>query len=188
MRASLPLSACVSAGFALLHLNLLPPPLGYGLKRIELNCDLDRFCYECLHSYFSLSIAEGLVSQVHCPDPACVSARSKTPQSSALTMADPSIQSFRPGDLDTSELVSIVGPGLYSRYLWLQEKQRLESDPSLTYCPRGGCQAPVQKESEEAYDKLRICPKCTFAFCVFCRKACECSPRWFFFSFAMLRF
>ena len=42
------------------------------------------------------------------------------------------------------------------------EKQKLETDPLITYCPRKLCQSPVRKTSND--DKLCICPKCAFAF------------------------
>lgn len=41
------------------------------------------------------------------------------------------------------------------------------TDPSISFCPRESCQTATPKLDE---DKLRICPSCQFAYCVFCRK------------------
>ena len=98
------------------------------------------------------------------------------------------------------ELVDIVGEELAKRWELLVEKNRVESgesftrllprnvhslvhstllrrllltipsssDPSIAFCPRSACQAPVAPLDDE--DKLRVCPKCSYAFCIFCRK------------------
>ena len=43
-------------------------------------------------------------------------------------------------------------------------------DPTVTYCPRALCNAPVLKESNDEYERLRICPVCGYSFCVYCRR------------------
>lgn len=120
------------------------------------------FCSPCLTDYFSLCISEGLVRNVHCPDPECSTARSK---------ASPSTPpQDLPGSLDATELQAIVGPDLSARYVELEQKQRLESDPSVMSCPRASCQAPVLKDPDERFAKLRECSACGFTFCAFCKR------------------
>jgi E3 ubiquitin-protein ligase RNF14 len=91
-------------------------------------------------------IREGFVIQVKCPDPGCKSQNKLTKE----------------------EMTEIVGIEMSQRYAELLEKQKLETDPLVTYCPRKVCQAPVRKDS--AVEKLCVCTKCTFAFCWFCQR------------------
>ena len=102
------------------------------------------FCVSCLHSYFSLSIHEGTVQNVACPDAECAGEGHRIPN---------------------DELLAIVGQELFDRYAWLLVKQRVEKDPTITWCPRDRCQAAVERDPEEAYAKLRTCR-------TFCPSAC----------------
>lgn len=139
------------------------------------------FCVECLHSFWELNIREGLVANVTCADMECVQKRAKA--------VDPSVaKAALPGSVGADELEAIVGKDLADRYTWLVEKQRIESgtstftvtsllalsstilDPTITYCPRSTCNAAVPKESDEEYERLRICPACQYSFCVYCRR------------------
>ncbi|KAL7007429.1 hypothetical protein EMMF5_002893 [Cystobasidiomycetes sp. EMM_F5] len=100
------------------------------------------FCVECLHSFWELNIREGLVANVTCADMECVQKRAKA--------VDPSVaKAALPGSVGADELEAIVGKDLADRYTWLVEKQRIESDPTITYCPRSTCNAAVPKESDE---------------------------------------
>ncbi|KAI9597905.1 hypothetical protein BDF19DRAFT_433006 [Syncephalis fuscata] len=104
------------------------------------------FCRACLVDFFTLLIKEGNVMAVQCPDTACIKSRSK----------------LSPSDIET-----LVGPVLYQRYQDLIEKNALETDSSITWCPRRTCQGPARKDTD--YEKLAICRKCQFAFCFYCR-------------------
>ncbi|CAG8536946.1 14435_t:CDS:2 [Dentiscutata erythropus] len=104
------------------------------------------FCQECLSEYFIMLIREGFILQIKCPDPGCKSQHK----------------------LSADEVSEIVGPEMGKRYSDLLEKQKLETDPLVTYCPRIICQAPVKKDSN--FEKLCICTKCRFAFCWFCQR------------------
>ncbi|CAG8494145.1 20498_t:CDS:2 [Cetraspora pellucida] len=104
------------------------------------------FCQECLREYFVMLIREGFILQIKCPDPGCKSQHK---------LAD-------------DEVTEIVGTEMGKRYSNLLEKQKLETDPLVTFCPRVICQAPVKKDSN--FEKLCICTKCTFAFCWICQR------------------
>ncbi|RIA92785.1 hypothetical protein C1645_723143 [Glomus cerebriforme] len=117
-----------------------------GDKCYRLNLCQHVFCQVCLREYFMMLIREGFVIQVKCPDPGCKSQNKLTKE----------------------EITEIVGNEMSQRYTELLEKQKLETDPLVTYCPRKVCQAPVRKES--AVEKLCVCTKCTFAFCWFCQR------------------
>lgn len=55
--------------------------------------------------------------------------------------------------------------------LWAQRFTAcVATDPTVTYCPRESCNAPVPKEKDDAYERLRICPKCSYTFCCYCRR------------------
>lgn len=114
------------------------------------------FCVECLYSFFEINIREGTVKNVCCADQDCVKARDKG--------------NAEKGSVELDELEAIVGKELKDRYKWLVDKQKIESDPTVTYCPREACNAPVQKETDETYERLRICPACGYSFCVYCRR------------------
>ncbi|CAJ0903800.1 7519_t:CDS:2 [Entrophospora sp. SA101] len=58
-------------------------------------------------------------------------------------------------ELAIEEISEIVDKETSDRYLYLVEKQKLETDQLITYCPQKLCQAPVRK----LYDKLCVCPR-----------------------------
>ncbi|KAI5477490.1 E3 ubiquitin-protein ligase RNF14 [Pseudohyphozyma bogoriensis] len=119
-----------------------------------------RFCLPCLTSYFTLLITEGLISSLHCPAVSCVKSRAE------LVKAGKADE--QPGEVSKEELREIVGDELVKRWEWLKEKGRVESDPSIAYCPREACQAPVERQDDD--EKLRICKACSYSFCVFCKR------------------
>ncbi|KAK9702495.1 hypothetical protein K7432_011204 [Basidiobolus ranarum] len=120
-------------------------------KRGEYCVQLDQcnhiFCLNCLRGYFEMLIEEGMVMTVRCPHLDCRKSQQR---------------------LSASTIQHIVGSQFYERYEKLYNKQILESDPNVIWCPRLDCQAPVRKESET--EKLCICSKCGFAFCQYCSK------------------
>ncbi|CAJ0748225.1 24462_t:CDS:2 [Entrophospora sp. SA101] len=112
-----------------------------GEQCIQLKSCQHVFCQNCICKYFEMLIKEGLITQVKCPEPGCQLKHTIT----------------------IEEISGIVDKETSDRYSNLVEKQKLETDPSITYCPRKSCQAPVRKGSND--DKLCVCPKCSFAFC-----------------------
>ncbi|TKA51816.1 hypothetical protein B0A53_05168 [Rhodotorula sp. CCFEE 5036] len=128
------------------------------------------FCVPCLKDYFSLLITEGLVRSVACPSRNCVESRAQWEKDEgASKRLPPDRDVTKPGRVTASEVEELVGEEGRKRWEWLQEKARVESDPSITWCPREACQAPVPKLSEDE-EKLRVCPSCDYSFCVFCRR------------------
>ncbi|GAA6007204.1 hypothetical protein JCM10207_001545 [Rhodosporidiobolus poonsookiae] len=125
------------------------------------------FCVPCLASYFGLLIAEGLVRSVACPSTECVEERARWEKENAGREAEKEAE--RPGRVTAEEVERICGREKRKRWEWLREKVRVESDPTIAFCPIDSCQAAVPKLPDE--DKLRICPSCSFSFCQFCRRA-----------------
>lgn len=119
------------------------------------------FCVACLTDYFSLLITEGLVRSVACPSTSCVEKRAKW-EKEVGPREELEREGERPGRLERDEIERLVGAEKRERWEWLKEKVRVESDPSITFCPRDSCQAAVPKLSEED-DKLRVCPTCVRA-------------------------
>lgn len=78
------------------------------------------FCVECLYSYFELNIREGMVQNVSCADTECVKRARKAGQESC-------------GLVESDELEDIVGKELKDRYIWLLEKQRIESGKCMLH-------------------------------------------------------
>ncbi|SGY14944.1 BQ5605_C013g07176 [Microbotryum silenes-dioicae] len=97
-----------------------------GTRCVRLAACSDVFCLQCLKDFFTLMITEGM----HRDE-----------------------EEGRPGKIGKEELRAIVGDVLVGRYEWLLQKQTLESDPSVSYCPR--CEAGVLKTDDD--EKLRIC-------------------------------
>ncbi|BGP10465.1 hypothetical protein NBRC10512v2_006396 [Rhodotorula toruloides] len=144
------------------------PSRGSACIRIEsCGCVFDK---TCLRDYWSLLIREGLVRSVACPSTGCVEARAKWEKQLAASGEKKIFEreDEKPGRTTAEEVESLVGEEGRKRWEWLKEKVRMESDPSITFCPRDSCQAAVPKLSEDE-EKLRVCPSCDYSFCVFCR-------------------
>ncbi|GAA5884807.1 hypothetical protein JCM16303_007279 [Sporobolomyces ruberrimus] len=138
-----------------------------GSNCIQLSSCSSTFCTPCLRDYFSLLITEGMVRSVACPAIECVEKRSKWEKATGATL-DENSEMERPGRVTADEVEQLCGVEMRKRYEWLKEKIRVESDPSISFCPRESCQAPTPKLGDD--DKLRLCTSCNFAYCVFCRK------------------
>ncbi|GAA5966618.1 hypothetical protein JCM3765_005676 [Sporobolomyces pararoseus] len=139
-----------------------------GSKCLQLESCGCTFCLPCLKDYFSLLITEGMVRSVACPALECVEKRSKWEKSvGGAGSLDEKVELEKPGRVTADEVEKICGSESRKRFEWLKEKIRVESDPSISFCPRESCQAPTPKTDD---DKLRVCTACQFAYCVFCRK------------------
>ncbi|SCV70308.1 BQ2448_1702 [Microbotryum intermedium] len=140
-----------------------------GTRCVRLASCSDVFCLHCLKDFFTLMITEGMVRSVHCPGVECTTSRVKWEREHRDE------DEGRPGKIGKEELRAVVSDGLFERYEWLLKKQTLESDPSVSYCPR--CQSAVLKTDDD--EKLRICKSalnatpgssCEYPYCVFCHR------------------
>ncbi|GAA5876788.1 hypothetical protein JCM8547_003166 [Rhodosporidiobolus lusitaniae] len=127
------------------------------------------FCTPCLRDYFTLLITEGLVRSVACPATGCVEKRAKWEKEVGGATKEAEREGEKPGRVNGEEVEKLCGKEKRERWEWLKEKVRVESDPTIAFCPLDRCQAAVPKIEDE--EKLRICPSCSYSFCQFCRKA-----------------
>ncbi|BGP42490.1 hypothetical protein JCM10450v2_006585 [Rhodotorula kratochvilovae] len=125
------------------------------------------FCTPCLTDYFGLLITEGLVRSVACPSEGCVSARAKW-EKEVGPRGEFAREAERPGRVEAEEVERLCGVEKRQRWEWLRDKVRVESDPTIAFCPRELCQAAVPKLSDDE-EKLRVCPACNYSFCQFCK-------------------
>ncbi|KAK0473209.1 hypothetical protein IW261DRAFT_704530 [Armillaria novae-zelandiae] len=124
-----------------------------GSKCLQLTCS-HVFCRPCLADFWQMCVREGEVSRVGCPDPRCV-------------------KSGR--EANEEEVARILAPEEIDRWRWLKEKCAIEKDPTIMHCPVTFCQTAVIKQTtddeESGWDRLRICPSCSYSFCSFCKHA-----------------
>uniref|UniRef100_A0A4W4F8F7 E3 ubiquitin-protein ligase RNF144B n=1 Tax=Electrophorus electricus TaxID=8005 RepID=A0A4W4F8F7_ELEEL len=106
------------------------------------------FCGECLKRYIELLITDGLQTVITCPDSACL----------------------KHGELQDSEIESIVSADVMQRYRRLQFEREVLLDPCRTWCPSSSCQAVCQlKATEASTAQLVQCPDCSLRFCSACQ-------------------
>lgn len=120
------------------------------------------FCQDCLKDFFSLMIREGTIDKVRCCHESCKGRQTEVEHPNG---EDQSILS--------DELLGLVGPLLKLRYDELFEKQAIESDPTLCYCPMDSCRSLVKPDHTfdgSKSENLRVCSKCGYSFCFMCRK------------------
>lgn len=163
------------------------------------------FCSDCLAGYLSSLVDDGMHRQAkRCPDPECValwSEREKnnlvdqegnliTPaKAKSLSAAGHPIsngkgaqdadsggeQNVVVGLVTRTELEEILGAIGLAKLDALTVKAKMEADPSVSYCPRAGCQAPVVRlatdENSGHWERFRECLSCSFAFCAWCSRS-----------------
>ncbi|GAA5825953.1 hypothetical protein JCM11251_000066 [Rhodosporidiobolus azoricus] len=160
------LSARFSATSHLCPLCFSPSRGSSCIRLSSCNCT---FCTPCLKDYFSLLITEGLVRSVACPSRGCVEERAAWEKRTGGKGREEDV----PGRVEGDEVERLCGKEGRERWEWLKEKVRVESDkrkdfdPTIAFCPIPSCQAACPKVEDE--EKLRICPKCSYSFCLFCR-------------------
>uniref|UniRef100_A0A1E1XD30 RBR-type E3 ubiquitin transferase n=1 Tax=Amblyomma aureolatum TaxID=187763 RepID=A0A1E1XD30_9ACAR len=108
---------------------------------LVLGCD-HAFCRECLREHFRIQIESGSASQLRCPQEKCT------------TQVLP------------TQVKSLVGDALGSRYEESLLNAYLDSQADLTYCPRLQCQRPVVTDPDLP---MAQCASCYFVFCLYCR-------------------
>ena len=156
------------------------------------------FCSECLAGYLSSLVDDGLHRQAkRCPDPECVTlwserekqnlvdqegnlivpakakrANAKPPNAAVETEGEEKVVV---GSVTRAELEIVLGATRLARLDELTVKAKMEADPSVSYCPRSGCQAPVVRltsdENSGHWERFRECLSCGFAFCAWCSRS-----------------
>ncbi|KAJ1980161.1 hypothetical protein H4R33_005551 [Dimargaris cristalligena] len=111
------------------------------------DCD-HTYCQNCIHGYFQMLVAEGLVDELRCPHSAC----RRKPE----------------GRLSDTELALILGPDDMAQFRTHRDEQMCLSDPNSAWCPLPTCKRRVVRA--DPAEKLLICPHCRFAFCFMCRR------------------
>lgn len=156
------------------------------------------FCVKCLQGFFNSCIEEGDVDSVKCAAPGC----GKEPaRRDASTPERNQRRRKQDQTLSPSELLQIpLSQEAVHRYAFLKRKNKLESDKTMSYCPREWCQGAarskkhpkpedpikdyaefsdgddeVKPDGEEdkllpPQDRLAICEDCGYAFCRVCKK------------------
>ncbi|KAN0063392.1 hypothetical protein ACQY0O_004558 [Thecaphora frezii] len=170
-----------------------------GHKCIRLSGCGHVFCCECVIAYLSLLVDEGFHRQAkRCPDPECVRMRGEMekrgedperPQSTTdgdgdgggagdgtEAEANDQVEGKRGavrGSITRHELDMILTPAQLARLDRLSLKARMEADPSITYCPRSGCEAAVVRKpgDEGIWERFRECGECGMSFCAWCRRS-----------------
>lgn len=91
------------------------------------------FCIACLQDYYNSCIAEGHVHNVKCMSTDCGKAGPNDTKKDRL--------------LSPKELLAIpLSYDQVSRYARIKRKKKIESDPSMIFCPRSWCQGPMRTE------------------------------------------
>eukprot|EP01097_Dermamoeba_algensis_P011439 TRINITY_DN8873_c0_g1_i1.p1 TRINITY_DN8873_c0_g1~~TRINITY_DN8873_c0_g1_i1.p1 ORF type:complete len:380 (-),score=33.70 TRINITY_DN8873_c0_g1_i1:53-1192(-) len=99
------------------------------------------YCNNCLLNYLLSRVKEGNVLSMVCPDTRCKV------------------------NIDNQDLLSIMGTEEYDKWKLLEQKKKVEVDPTLFFCPR--CGETVQAEE----DQYGQCQSCRFTFCTLCRES-----------------
>ena len=94
--------------------------------------------------YFAVQIKQGLMSNLTCPTDGC--------SSQALPI----------------QVKKLVSEDLYELYDRQMLATTLEAMADVKLCPKLDCQCPTIIDKER---NMGQCPKCEFAFCIFCRMA-----------------
>jgi len=102
------------------------------------------YCEECIRANIELSVKDGTVESMECPDTKC--------------------EVIAPYSL----IKRIVEPELFQRYETLMLKIGVGQMPDVVYCPNGECSAVIQSEADIG---IAECYLCHYVFCSTCLKA-----------------
>lgn len=109
----------------------LEPKKGSACYRME-RCS-HVFCVACLQDYYNNCIKEGDVNNVKCMSTDCGKSGGSKRKKVRL--------------LSPKELLQIPLPrDTVERYAKIKRKKKIESDPSMVYCPRSWCQGPMRSD------------------------------------------
>ncbi|KAL5117084.1 hypothetical protein ACEQ8H_005043 [Pleosporales sp. CAS-2024a] len=89
------------------------------------------FCVACLQDYYNNCIQEGHVNHVKCMSTDCGKSGGSKQKKDKL--------------LSPKELLQIpLARDAVERYMKIKRKKKMESDPTMVYCPRSWCQGPMR--------------------------------------------
>ncbi|KAH8712197.1 RING finger protein-like protein [Phaeosphaeriaceae sp. PMI808] len=109
----------------------LEPKKGSTCHRME-RCS-HVFCVACLQDYYNNCINEGAVNNVKCMSTACGKSGGSRRKKDRL--------------LSPKELLQIpISRQTVERYAKMKRKKKIESDPTITFCPRSWCQGAMRTE------------------------------------------
>lgn len=100
------------------------------------------FCESCVKTYLSISITEGQVLHLTCPEQGCSQAISQS-------------------------LVASLIPELSQKFQRFQQNKQKELDPNFRWCPKVDCSGFGTKDNSNSLE----CSKCKFNFCFKCSEA-----------------
>ena len=102
------------------------------------------FCVKCLQAFFNACIEEGDVDSVKCAAPGC---GKEQPRRDAPTHDRNERRRKQDRTLSPSELLQIpLSQEAVHRYAFLKRKHKLESDKTMSYCPREWCQGAARSK------------------------------------------
>jgi E3 ubiquitin-protein ligase RNF14 len=91
------------------------------------------FCIACLQDYYNNCIKEGDVNNVKCMSTECGKAGGSKRKKDRL--------------LSPKELLQIpLARDTVERFVKIKRKKKIESDPTIVYCPRSWCQGPMRTD------------------------------------------
>ena len=100
-------------------------------------------CADCLTAHITWKIESGDVTHIDCPTADC---DKLIPQ---------------------SIVQRLVSAEVFSRYERILRQRTLETRKDIVFCPRPKCHSATPKDENS---NLAVCPECTLAFCLNCRK------------------
>lgn len=104
------------------------------------------FCKECLRQYLSISIREGNVLSVACPDSAC----------------------NKHGEVSKQEIEKLVNHSTYEKYKRLRKRKEVAVDQTKTFCPIPGCEGIC--DGIPGVAQPVNCSECGYTFCFVCKE------------------
>ncbi|XP_064605347.1 probable E3 ubiquitin-protein ligase RNF144A-A [Liolophura sinensis] len=121
------------------------------LEMYELHDCKCLYCETCVKQYLNVSITEGNILAITCPDAQC----------------------RKQGKMEAKEIEKLVEPSLFDRYRRLRFQREVDLDPNRTFCPEAGCDTVCHVCSSASGETQRPapvqCPTCGLQFCSVCK-------------------
>ncbi|KAK2189341.1 hypothetical protein NP493_109g07090 [Ridgeia piscesae] len=108
------------------------------------------YCRDCVKEYLTVTISQGNVLAITCPDAMCV----------------------EHGLIDSDEIKAIVEKDAFKYYERIKLDKEVQLDPHRAFCPQVGCDTICEVCPSEGDNKESTpvrCPKCGLLFCSVCQ-------------------